>query len=78
MFNDMDKSKYIGKYVIAGSGFRTIRGHIIDVHKTYDEVFGWETWFIVKDADSGIVERYAKEEIQEIKVKLVEIYEPLK
>ena len=71
----MDKSKYVGKYVIAGSGFRTIRGHIIDVHETHDEVFGWETWFIVKDETNGIDQGYAKEEIYEIQVKLVEAYE---
>ena len=73
----MDKSKYIGMHVIAGSGFRTIRGHIIGVHETYDELFGWETWFIVRGEGGGIDQGYAKEEIQEIKVKLVEVYEPL-
>jgi hypothetical protein len=74
----MDKSKYIGKYVIAGSGFRTIRGHIIDVHETYDEVFGPETWFIVKDEEGSIINQgYAKEEIQEIKKVVKEVYEPL-
>lgn len=73
----MDKSKYVGKHVIAGSGFRTVRGHIIDVHETYDEVFGWETWFIVKDETNGIDQGYAKEEIYEIKKIVQEVYEPL-
>lgn len=73
----MNNSKYIGKYVIAGSGFRTVRGHIIDVHKTYDVVFGWETWFIVKDETNGTCQGYAKEEISEIKKIVKEVYEPL-
>lgn len=74
----MDNSKYIGRHVIAGDELNGIRGHIVDVTEEYDELFGKQIWFHIKDEDSGIVERYAKEEIQEIKVKLVEIYEPLK
>jgi hypothetical protein len=74
----MDKSKYIGKHVIAGSGFRAIRGHIVDVHETCDEVFGWETWFIVKDETNGIDQGYAKEEIREIVPQIQETYIELK
>ena len=73
----MDKSKYIGKHVIAGGEINGIRGYIVDVTEEYDDIFGNETWFHIKDEYSGIVERYDVLEIQEIKVKLVEVYEPL-
>ena len=73
----MNKAWYLKRHVIAGGELNGIRGHIVDVTEEYDELFGKQIWFHIKDEDSGIVERYAKEEIQEIKVKLVEIYEPL-
>ena len=74
----MDKSKYIGKHVIAGGDLNGIRGHIVDVTEEYDDIIGNETWFHIKDECSGIVERYDISEIQEIQVKLLEVYEPLK
>lgn len=74
----MNKLDYINKHVIAGGELNGIRGHIVDVTTEYDEIFGWETWFHIKDEYSGIVERFDILEIQEIKVKLVEVYEPLK
>ena len=74
----MNKAWYLKRHVIASDELNGIRGHIVDVTEEYDELFGKQIWFHIKDEDSGIVERYAKEEIQEIKVKLVEIYEPLK
>lgn len=56
--NNTKYGKYIGKHVIAGSGFKSIRGKIVDV----------------KDEHSGIVERYAKEEICEIVPQIQETY----
>lgn len=73
----MNKSDYINKHVIAGGEINGIRGHIVDVTEEYDDIFGNETWFHIQDEYSGIVERYDISEIQEIKVKLVEVYESL-
>lgn len=73
----MDNSKYIGRHVIAGDELNGIRGHIVDVTEEYDELFGKQIWFHIKDEYYGTVERYDILEIQEIKVKLVEVYEPL-
>lgn len=70
----MDKSKYIGKHVIAGGEINGIRGHIVDVTEEYDDIFGNETWFHIKDEYSGIVERYAKEELHEIVPQIQETY----
>ena len=70
----MDKSKYIGKHVIAGGEINGIRGHIVDVTEEYDDIFGNETWFHIKDEYSGIVEQYAKEEICEIVPQIQETY----
>ena len=74
----MDKSKYIGRHVIAGGEINGIRGHIVNVTYEYDYFLGVQAWFHIKDEYSGIVEIYDISEIKEIKVKLVEIYEPLK
>lgn len=74
----MNKSKYIGKHVIAGGEINGIRGHIVDVTEEYDDIFGKEAWFHIKDEYSGIVERYDISEIKEIQVRIVEVYEPLK
>ena len=70
----MNKSDYINKHVIAGGELNGIRGHIVDITTEYDEIFGWETWFHIKDEYSGIVERYAKEEIREIVPQIQETY----
>ena len=70
----MNKSDYINKHVIAGGELNGIRGYIVDVTTEYDEIFGWETWFYIKDEYSGIVERYAKEEIHEIVPQIQETY----
>ena len=70
----MDKSKYIGKHVIAGGEINGIRGHIVDVTEEYDDIFGNETWFHIKDEHTGTVDRYAKEEIHEIILKIQETY----
>ena len=74
----MNKAWYLKRHVIAGGELNGIRGHIVDVTEEHDELFGRQIWFHIKDEDSDIVEKYTKEEIQEIKVKLVEVYEPLK
>jgi hypothetical protein len=74
IFNAMDKSKYIGKHVIAGSGFKSIRGKIVDVKDEYDDIFGDCTWFYIKDEDSSLIDRYAKEEICEIVPQIQETY----
>ena len=76
-YNEHNKTKYgkyIGKRVIAGSGFKSIRGKIVDVKDEYDDIFGDCTWFCVQDEYSGIVERYAKEEIHEIVPQIQETY----
>lgn len=70
----MNKSNYINKYVIAGGELNGIRGHIVDVTTEYDELFGWETWFHIKDEHTGTVDRYAKEEIHEIILKIQETH----
>lgn len=66
--------KYIGKRVIAGSGFKSIRGKIVAVKDEYDEIFGLETWFHVKDENSSHTYQYAKEEICEIVPQIQETY----
>lgn len=66
--------KYIGKHVIAGSGFKSIRGKIVDVKDEYDEIFGSCTWFYVKDENSSHTYQYAKEEICEIVPQIQETY----
>ena len=76
-YNEHNKTKYgnnIGKRVIAGSGFKSIRGKIVDVNDEYDDIFGDCTWFYVQDERSGIVELYAKEEICEIVPQIQETY----
>ena len=66
--------KYIGKHVIAGSGFKSIRGKIVDVKDEYDDIFGDCTWFYVKDENNSLIDRYAKEEICEIVPQIQETY----
>lgn len=66
--------KYIGKHVIAGGELNGIRGHIVYVTTEHDEILGDCTWFHIKDEHSGIVERYAKEEIREIVPQIQEVY----
>ena len=66
--------KYIGKRVIAGCGFKSIRGKIVDVKDEYDDIFGDCTWFYIKDEDSSLIDRYAKEEICEIVPQIQETY----
>ena len=60
------KHHYIGKYVHAGGELNGITGHIIDVKHEYDDIFGKELWFYVKDEEDGTIHRYGKEDIQEI------------
>ena len=72
--NNTKYGKYIGKHVIAGSGFKSIRGKIVDVKDEYDDIFGNCTWFCVQDEYSGIVGLYAKEEICEIVPQIQETY----
>jgi hypothetical protein len=64
-------NKYIGKYVHAGGELNGIIGHIVDVKDEFDELFGNETWFYVKDEQDGIISKYAKEELQEITIGIV-------
>ena len=76
-YNEHNKTKYgkyIGKRVIAGSGFKSIRGKIVDVKDEYDDIFGDCTWFYIKDEDSSLIDRYAKEEICEIVPQIQETY----
>ena len=76
-YNEHNKTKYgkyIGKRVIAGSGFKSIRGKIVDVKDEYDDIFGECTWFYVKDENSSFIDRYAKEEICEIVPQIQETY----
>ena len=72
--NNTKYGKYIGKRVIAGSGFKSIRGKIVDVKDEYDDIFGDCTWFYVKDENSSLTDRYAKEEIHEIVPQIQETY----
>lgn len=72
--NNTKYGKYIGKRVIAGSGFKSIRGKIVDVKDEYDDIFGNCTWFYIKDEDSSLIDRYAKEEICEIVPQIQETY----
>ena len=65
------KHHYIGKYVHAGGELNGIIGHIVDVKDEFDEIFGNETWFYVKDEEDGIISRYGKEELQEITIGIV-------
>lgn len=60
------KHHYIGKYVHAGGELNGITGHIIDVKHEYDDIFGEELWFYIKDEEDGTIHRYGKEDIQEI------------
>ena len=62
---------YIGKYVHAGGELNGIVGHIVDVKDEFDEFFGWNTWFYVKDEQDGIISRYGKEDLQEITMGIV-------
>ena len=76
-YNEHNKTKYgkyIGKRVIAGSGFKSIRGKIVDVKDEYDDIFGDCTWFYIKDEDSSLIDRYVKEEICEIVPQIQETY----
>jgi hypothetical protein len=72
--NNTKYGKYIGKHVIAGSGFKSIRGKIVDVKDEYDELLGWSTTFYVKDENSPHTYEYAKEEICEIVPQIQETY----
>ena len=65
------KHHYIGKYVHAGGKLNGIIGHIVDVKDEYDEMFGWDTWFYVKDEQDGIISKYGKEDLQEITTGIV-------
>lgn len=60
------KHHYIGKYVHAGGELNGITGHIIDVKRESDNIFGEELWFYVKDEEDGTIHKYGKEDIQEI------------
>ena len=60
------KHHYIRKYVHAGGELNGIVGHIIDVKHEYDDIFGEELWFYIKDEEDGTIHRYGKEDIQEI------------
>lgn len=60
------KHHYIGKYVHAGGELNGITGHIIDVKHEYDDIFGEELWFYIKDEEDGTIHKYGKEDIQEI------------
>ena len=72
--NNTKYGKYIGKHVIAGSGFKSIMGKIVDVKDEYDEIFGNCTWFYVKNENSSHTDKYAKEEICEIVPQIQETY----
>lgn len=48
-----------------------IIGDIVDVKDEYDEIFGHETWFYVKNEQNGIISKYGKEELQEITIGVV-------
>lgn len=60
------KHHYIGKYVHAGGELNGITGHIIDVKRESDNIFGEELWFYIKDEEDGTIHKYCKEDIQEI------------
>ena len=65
-FTNNDNKKYIGKYVHAGGELNGIVGHIIDVKRESDNIFGEELWFYIKDEEDGTIHKYGKEDIQEI------------
>ena len=69
--DDKKEDSYIGKYVHAGGELNGIIGHIVDVKDEYDEIFGHETWFYVKNEQNGIISKYGKEELQELTIGVV-------
>ena len=67
-------NRYIGKYVHVGGELNGFNGLIIDV-KEEDTVWGKEMMYYVKNEDDGTIEKWVKDELQEIRLGFV--YEDL-
>ena len=74
MDDETNVNRYIGKYVHVGGELNGFNGCIVDV-KEEDNVWGKEMMYYVKNEDDGTIEKWVKDDLQEIRLGFV--YEDL-